>query len=72
MPPCYLILFDDSPEEIDLSGGTMMVLNSAENLAVLTATLDTGVIKAYGGVGEVLSDPNTVPLMTVLKGLHPH
>ncbi len=56
---------------VDFRGGTMKLRDTSANRTYLDTAIGAGVVKAYGGVGEVVVDPNETPGTLVLRGVHP-
>jgi len=56
--------------QIDFSGGTLTLTNTAANLATVTQAITDGVMKAYEGAGQVVVDTSSVPGRIVIKGIH--
>jgi hypothetical protein len=56
---------------IDFRGGTINLRDTSQNRTYLDTAISAGVVKAYGGVGEVVVDPNETPGTLVVRGVHP-
>ncbi len=56
---------------VDFRGGTMNLRDTSANRTYLDTAISAGVVKAYGGVGEVVVDPNEAPGALVVRGVHP-
>jgi hypothetical protein len=56
---------------IDFRGGTMNLRDTSANRTYLDTAISAGVVKAYGGVGDVVVDPNETPGTLVIRGIHP-
>ena len=62
---------DTAEHSIDFLGGAMVVPDSTQNNDQINWAIDNGVIKAYGGVGEVVVGPAGTPGMIEVRGVHP-
>ena len=60
-----------SEASIDFRGGAMTLRDTTQNKDYLNRAIGDGIIKAYGGVGEVVVDPNETPGWLAVRGLHP-
>jgi len=60
-----------SKASIDFRGGAMTLRNTTENRDYLNRAIGDGIIKAYGGIGEVVIDPNETPGRLTVRGVHP-
>ncbi len=56
---------------INLSGGAITVPSTTNNLDYVNQNSAGGIIKAYGGIGQVVVDPNAQPGRLVIRGVHP-
>jgi hypothetical protein len=56
---------------IDLSGGTLTLTNSTQNLDTINKAITDGIITAYDGVGTVVVDTTSTAGRIVITGLHP-
>jgi len=56
---------------VDFRGGMMQLRDTSANRTYLDTAIGAGVVKAYGGVGEVVVDPNETPGRLVVRGVHP-
>ncbi len=56
---------------VDLRGGALNLRGTTDNTDYVTQSVAGGIIKAYGGVGEVVLDPNEDPGRLVVRGIHP-
>ncbi len=60
-----------SEASVDFRGGVMTLQDTAANRENFSHAIRDGIIKAYGGVGEVVVDPNEKPGWLVVRGVHP-
>jgi len=60
-----------SEASIDFRGGAMTLRDTTQNKDYLNRAIGDSIIKAYGGVGEVVVDPNETPGWLAVRGLHP-
>ena len=56
---------------IDFRGGAMTLRDTTENQSYLNRAIGDGIIKAYGGIGEVAIDPNETAGRLTVRGVHP-
>jgi len=56
---------------VDLRGGALNLRGTPDNADYVNQSVTDGIIKAYGGVGEVVLDPNEDPGRLVVRGIHP-
>jgi hypothetical protein len=56
---------------VNLSGGAITLRGTTENLDYVNQSIASGIIKAYGGIGQVVVDPNAQPGRLVVRGVHP-
>jgi len=56
---------------VDFRGGTMQLRDTSANRTYLDTAIGAGVVNAYGGVGEVVVDPDETPGRLVVRGVHP-
>ncbi len=56
---------------IDFRGGAMTLPDTTQNIDHLNWAIGDGVIKAYGGIGEIVIDPDETPGRLVVRGVHP-
>ncbi|HUV67190.1 MAG TPA: hypothetical protein VMW24_25095, partial [Sedimentisphaerales bacterium] len=56
---------------VNLSGGAITLRGTTNNLDYVNQSVAGGIIKAYGGIGEVVIDPNEQPGRLVVRGVHP-
>ncbi len=56
---------------VDFRGGAITLRDTTQSRAYLETAIGDGIIKAYGGVGEVVVDPNETPGRIVIRGVHP-
>ncbi len=56
---------------IDLSGGTLTLTNSTQNLATINKAIADRIITAYDGAGKVIVDTTSTVGRIVITGLHP-
>jgi T5SS/PEP-CTERM-associated repeat protein len=56
---------------IDFRGGTIMLRNTTQNQDYLAGAIADGIIKAYGGVGEVVVDTDEELGILAVRGVHP-
>ncbi len=56
---------------IDFRGGAMTLPDTTQNIDHLNWAIGNGVIKAYGGVGEIVIDANETPCRLSVRGVHP-
>lgn len=56
---------------VDLRGGALNLRGTPDNADYVNQSVADGIIKAYGGVGEVVLDPNELPGWLVVRGVHP-
>ena len=62
---------ETAEHNIDFLGGAMVVPDSTQNNDQINWAIDNGVIKAYGGVGEVVVGPAVTSGMIEVRGVHP-
>jgi T5SS/PEP-CTERM-associated repeat protein len=60
-----------SEASVDFRGGVMTLQDTTANRENFSNAIRDGIIKAYGGVGEVVVDPNETPGWLVVRGVHP-
>ncbi len=60
-----------SEASIDFRGGAMTLPDTTQNIDHLNWAISDGVIKAYGGIGEIVVDPNETPGRLAVRGVHP-
>jgi len=60
-----------SEASIDFRGGVMTLQDTTANRENLSKAIGDGIIKAYGGVGEVVVDSDETPGRIIVKGVHP-
>jgi len=56
---------------IDFRGGAMTLPDTTQNIDHLNWAIGDGAINAYGGVGEIVIDPNETPGRLSVRGVHP-
>jgi len=56
---------------IDFRGGTIILRNTTQNQDYLASAIGDGIIKAYGGVGEVVVDTDEELGRLAVRGVHP-
>lgn len=56
---------------VNLSGGAITLRGTANNRDYVNQSIAGGIMKAYGGIGEVVVDPNAQPGRLVIRGVHP-
>jgi len=56
---------------IDFRGGAMILPDTTQNIDHLNWAIGEGVIKAYGGVGEIVIGPDETPGWLAVRGVHP-
>jgi len=56
---------------VDFRGGAMTLPDTTQNIDHLNWAIGDGVIKAYGGIGEIVIDPNETPGRLAVRGVHP-
>ncbi len=56
---------------VDFRGGAMILPDTTQNIDHLNWAIGEGVIKAYGGIGEIVVDPNETPGWLAVRGVHP-
>jgi hypothetical protein len=56
---------------INLSGGAITLRGTTNNRDYVNQNVASGIIKAYGGIGQVTVDPNEQPGRLVVRGVHP-
>ena len=56
---------------IDFRGGTIKLRNTTQNQDYLTSAIGDGVVKAYGGVGEVVVETDEELDAIIVRGVHP-
>ena len=56
---------------VDFRGGAMTLQDTTANLDNLNNAIGDGIIKAYGGVGEVVVNPDEEPGRIAVRGIHP-
>ena len=70
--PTSLHLDLESAEaSVDFRGGAMTLPDTTQNMDHITWAIGEGVIKAYGGVGEVVIDSDETPGRLAVRGVHP-
>jgi T5SS/PEP-CTERM-associated repeat protein len=70
--PTSLHLDLESAEaSVDFRGGAMILPDTTQNIDHLNWAIGEGVIKAYGGVGEIVVDANETPGWLAVRGVHP-
>ncbi|MHC4728086.1 MAG: hypothetical protein ACYS17_12755, partial [Planctomycetota bacterium] len=62
---------DTAEHSIDFRGGAMILPNTTQNIDHINWAIGAGVIKAYGGVGEVVISPADTSGMIEVRGVHP-
>ncbi len=60
-----------SEASIDFLGGALILQDTSENQDYLNRAIGDGIIKAYGGVGEVVIGPAETSGMLEVRGIHP-
>jgi hypothetical protein len=60
-----------SEASVDFRGGAMTLRDTTENQDYLNRSIDDGIIKAYGGIGEVVIDLDETPGSITVRGVHP-
>ncbi len=60
-----------SEASVDFRGGAMTFRDTAENHQNLDNAISDGILKAYGGVGEVVVNPDDTPGRIIVRGVHP-
>ena len=60
-----------SEASVDFRGGAMTLRDTAANNNILNNAVGDGIIKAYGGIGEVVVNPDTEPGRIAVRGIHP-
>ncbi|HUV62247.1 MAG TPA: hypothetical protein VMW24_00040, partial [Sedimentisphaerales bacterium] len=66
-----LNFLDTAKSSVDLAGGAITLRGTTDNLDYVNQSVAGGIIKAYGGIGEVVVDPNEQPGRLVVRGVHP-
>ena len=56
---------------LNLSGGALTLRGTTNNRDYVNQSVAGGIIKAYGGIGQVVVDPNEQPGRLVVRGIHP-
>lgn len=56
---------------VNLSGGALTLRGTTNNRDYVNQSVANGIIKAYGGIGQVVVDPNEQPGRLVVRGIHP-
>ena len=56
---------------IDFRGGTIMLRDTTQNRDYLAGAIGDGIVKAYGGVGEVVVDTDEELGRLAVRGVHP-
>ena len=62
---------DTAEHSIDFLGGAMVLPDSTQNNDHINWAIDNGVIKAYGGAGEIVIGPAERSGMIEVRGVHP-
>ncbi len=62
---------ETAEHSMDFLGGAMILPDSTQNNDHINWAIDNGVIKAYGGVGEIVVGPAETPGMIKVRGVHP-
>jgi len=70
-PDSLGIHLETAEHSIDFRGGVMTLRDTTANQDSLNRGVTNGIIKAYGGVGEIIIDPNETPGRIAVRGLHP-
>jgi len=65
------IHLETAEASIDFRGGALTLTDTAANRDSLDRGIGSGIIKAYGGVGEIIVDPNETPGRLLVRGVHP-
>ena len=60
-----------SEASIDFRGGALILQDTSENQDYLNGAVGDGIIKAYGGIGEVVIAPAAISGMIEVRGIHP-
>lgn len=60
-----------SEASVDFRGGAMTLRDTTTNRDNLSRAIGDGIIKAYGGVGDMVIDPNESPGRLAVRGIHP-
>jgi hypothetical protein len=60
-----------SEASIDFRGGALVLRDTSENQDYLNRAIGDGIIKAYGGIGEVVIGPAETSGMIEVRGVHP-
>ena len=66
-----LNFLDTAKSSVNLAGGAITLRGTTENLDYVNQSVAKGIIQAYGGIGQVVVDPNDQPGRLVLRGIHP-
>ncbi len=56
---------------IDFCGGTMILRDTPQNRTYLDKVIGDKNVVAYGGIGQVVVDPNETPRKLTIRGVHP-
>lgn len=56
---------------VNLAGGAITLRGTPDNMDYVNQSVAKGIIQAYGGIGEVVVDPNEQPGRLVVRGIHP-
>ena len=56
---------------VDFCGGAMILRDTPENRAYLDRVIGEKIVTAYGGIGEVVVDPNETRGKITIRGVHP-
>ena len=65
------IAVTDAKGKIDFRGGTMILRDTTQNRTYLAKAIGDKNVVAYGGVGQVIVDPNETPRKLTIRGVHP-
>ncbi len=60
-----------SEASVDFRGGAMTLQDTTANRNNLSNAIGDDIIKAYGGVGEVVVNPDEEPGRIIVRGIHP-
>ena len=56
---------------MDFRGGALVLRDTPQNRSYLDTVIGDNIITAYGGIGEVVIDPNETPGKITVRGIHP-
>jgi len=65
------IHLETAEASIDFRGGAITLTDTPANRDSLQRGIDGGIIKAYGGVGDIIVDSNETPGRLSVRGVHP-